>query len=168
MSARERPREETEGGAERRNSVGPMLASDIGQVMTIERASFSDPWPEFAFLQAMNSSSCYARAARAGELVIGYLIGHINGPELHIANVAVRPEARGRGIGRRLMMDVLTTRALRCSYAVLDVRESNEVAIRLYRQLGFEQIGRRPGYYRYPTEDALVMRRSLPAADMDW
>ena len=150
-----------------RNSVGPMLPSDLGQIMTIERSSFSDPWPEFAFMQALAGSSCYARVVRTGELVVGYLIGYVNGPELHIANVAVRPEARGRGIGKRLMMDVLTTQVLKCSYAVLDVRESNEVAIGLYRRLGFEEIGRRPGYYRYPTEDALVMRRSLPASDLE-
>jgi len=142
-----------------------MHASDLSQVLAIERSSFSDPWPEFAFLQALTSSNCYARVARSGDLVVGYLIGYVNGPEMHIANVAVKLEARGQGIGRRLMIDLLTSREFRCKYALLDVRESNAVAIALYESLGFAAVGRRVGYYRRPVEDAIVMRRPMPGTE---
>jgi ribosomal-protein-alanine N-acetyltransferase len=82
--------------------------------------------------------------------------------EGELANLAVAPELRSRGIGRLLLDAILqnaTTRGVRQLY--LEVRESNVAARGLYLGRGFEQVGRRKRYYRSPTEDALILRRAL-------
>lgn len=139
-----------------------MLYSDLPEVLAIENVCFSDPWPEFAFLQSLGSSSCYSRVAKRDGHVIGYIIGYMTGSEIHIANVAVSPDARRQGVATELLYNVLENMELGCNRAILDVRESNKPAIRLYEGLGFRVIGRRPRYYRHPVEDALVMRIEMP------
>jgi [ribosomal protein S18]-alanine N-acetyltransferase len=134
---------------------------DLAQIIAIERSSFSDPWPEFAFLRAISTSTCHTRVVRKDGTVAGYLVGYINGPEMHIANVAVRPDFRRQGVARALLIEVLANGEIDCDHAILDVRESNQSAIRLYESLGFRRVGRRRAYYRYPSEDALVMRVEL-------
>ncbi|RPI24859.1 MAG: ribosomal-protein-alanine N-acetyltransferase [Acidobacteria bacterium] len=146
--------EENESGG---HSLEPMHFSDLPEVLVIERACFSDPWPEFAFVQGLSCADCYSRVTRKNGQVSGYLIGYVSSLEIHIANVAVSPAFRRQGVARRLMLDVLEGTNLRCTSAVLDVRESNHPAIRLYLSLGFRPIGRRPRYYRHPVEDAIVM-----------
>ncbi len=149
------------------HSLRRMLYSDLSEVLAIENVCFSDPWPEFAFLQALASSSCYLRIVRKNGRVIGYLIGYMTGPEIHIANVAVSPRFRRQGVAKQLLFDVLGNTDIGCTYAILDVRESNDPAIRLYRSLGFRMIGRRPRYYRHPVEDALVMRIEMPPESIE-
>jgi len=149
------------------HSLTRMLYSDLSDVIAIEKVCFSDPWPEFAFLQALASSSCYSRVAKKDGRVIGYLIGYLNGSEIHIANVAVSPPFQRKGAAKRLLLDVLANTGLRCTHAILDVRESNHPAIKLYKGLGFRTIGRRPHYYRHPVEDALVMRIEMRAESTD-
>ncbi|RPJ58367.1 MAG: ribosomal-protein-alanine N-acetyltransferase [Acidobacteria bacterium] len=167
MSMRERStRGETEDESNE-HSLSRMLYTDLSDVLAIENACFSDPWPEFAFLQALASSSCYLRVVKKDHRVIGYLIGYVSGPETHIANVAVDPPFRRQGIAKQLLLDVLGNTALGCNHAILDVRESNEPAIKLYLGLGFRIIGRRPRYYRHPVEDALVMRIEMPTGSTD-
>ncbi|MFB3902765.1 MAG: ribosomal protein S18-alanine N-acetyltransferase [Acidobacteriota bacterium] len=144
------------------HSLRRMLYSDLPEVLAIEKVCFSDPWPEFAFLQALGSSSCYLRVAKKDGRVAGYLIGYVTAPEIHIANVAVSPPFRRQGVAKRLLLDVLQNPELRCTRAVLDVRESNQPALKLYRGLGFRTIGRRPRYYRHPVEDAIVMDIEIP------
>ncbi len=149
------------------HSLQRMLYSDLPEVLAIENACFSDPWPEFAFLQALGSSSCYLRVAKKDGHVTGYLIGYVAGAEIHIANVAVSPPFRRQGIARQLLLDVLGNAGLGCVRAILDVRESNQPAIALYQGLGFRTIGRRPSYYRHPLEDALVMRSEISPESTD-
>ncbi len=158
MSIRERVTSGQTEDQSDEHSFRRMLYSDLPEVLAIENACFSDPWPEFAFLQGLASSSCYSRVARKNGRVIGYLIGYVTGSEIHIANVAVSPRFRRRGIAKQLLLDVLGNTGLGCTHAILDVRESNQPAIKLYQGLGFRTIGRRPRYYRHPVEDALVMR----------
>ena len=163
MSIRERSTPNEAQDPSNGHSLRRMLYSDLSEVIAIDKACFSDPWPEFAFLQALASSSCYLRVARKNGHVIGYLIGYVSGPEIHIANVAVSPLFRRQGVAKQLLFDVLGNRDLGCRHAILDVRESNDPAIKLYHGLGFRLIGRRPHYYRHPVEDALVMRIEMPA-----
>lgn len=158
MSINEPTIHNDENGGAAIHTLARMQTGDLPHVLAIERCAFSDPWPEMAFVQAVSCATCHARVARFEGMVVGYLIAYANGPEIHIANVAVSPHFRRRGIGRDLLVEVLTTPAIRCRYAILDVRESNSGAIALYEDLGFRQIGRRMKYYRYPVEDALVMR----------
>lgn len=167
MSIRERFIQDDPEDQSGPHSLRRMLYGDLSQVLAIENACFSDPWPEFAFLQGLASSSCYSRVARQNGQVIGYLIGYITDSEVHIANVAVSPAFRRQGVAKQLLLDVLGNTRLGCNHAILDVRESNQPAIELYHGLGFRTIGRRPRYYRHPVEDALVMRIEMPLESTD-
>jgi ribosomal-protein-alanine N-acetyltransferase len=80
--------------------------------------------------------------------------------ELHINNLAIRPELRARGLGRALLDRVLREGAtLGATRSTLEVRRSNESARRLYERAGFTLRGTRPRYYRNPEEDALILWR---------
>lgn len=96
--------------------------------------------------------------------LLGFLIAHHVGPEWELENVVVAPEARGRGIGARLMEELLIRAKQTNSEAVfLEVRESNQAARRLYQKLEFQETGRRKSYYTNPLEDAILYVRTLGA-----
>ena len=86
--------------------------------------------------------------------------------QIHINNVAVRPEMRGRGLGGRLLESVIqSAEAMGAPRATLEVRRSNVAAIRLYARSGFREAGVRRNYYTQPVEDALVfVRESWPTS----
>jgi len=94
--------------------------------------------------------------------VEGYISFWLVVDEIHINNVAVRPGARTRGIGRQLVEFAMREGAGRGAVRVLlDVRSTNVTARRLYARLGFTQVALRPGYYPHPPDDALVLARDL-------
>ncbi|HXK60336.1 MAG TPA: ribosomal protein S18-alanine N-acetyltransferase [Acidobacteriota bacterium] len=161
MSATERFTPEKGQNEPTGHVLDEMTFADLPEVLAIERASFSDPWPESAFMQGLSCTTCYSRVSRTDGHISGYLIAYLNGPELHIANIAVSPAFRRQGVAKKLLGDALHNSNLGCTRAVLDVRESNYSAINLYLGLGFTLAGRRPRYYRRPVEDALVMRKEL-------
>jgi ribosomal-protein-alanine acetyltransferase len=81
--------------------------------------------------------------------------------EVHLLNVAVHPERRGRGYGRQLVAAVTAeAEASGARVVFLEVRSGNVVARRLYRTLGFRDLGVRRGYYG-PGQDAIVMELRL-------
>src|SRR3712207_1359794 len=95
-------------------------------------------------------------------LVVGYVVAWFAGGEGEIANVAVAPLARGRGIGGQLLDAAIAAAADHGAEALyLDVRESNARARALYDSRGFVEVGRRRRYYRRPDEDAIVLRRAI-------
>jgi ribosomal-protein-alanine N-acetyltransferase len=136
---------------------------DLSSVAAIERSAFSDPWSEKSFRDALAHPSIYFAAARDAEgMVRGYVVAWFVADEGQIANLAVTPEAWGSGIGRALLDAALREAALReAEHVYLEVRDSNERARALYRSRGFEEVGRRRGYYRRPVEDAIVLRRKV-------
>ena len=82
--------------------------------------------------------------------------------EAEIANLAVADDERGQGVGAALLDAVLQAAEARGSASIyLEVRESNSVARRLYGSRGFSAVGRRRGYYRRPSEDALILSKSV-------
>ncbi|HEV7992587.1 MAG TPA: ribosomal protein S18-alanine N-acetyltransferase [Gemmatimonadaceae bacterium] len=143
-------------------------ARDLPSILAIERQSFSDPWTADAFesafaLQRMRMFVAEAGAAggRGGAPVLaGYVVALLLGAEAEIADLAVAPSARRRGIGRLLLDRVVADLASRGVMEVfLEVRDSNSAARTLYETRGFETVGRRRGYYRHPVEDALILKR---------
>lgn len=132
----------------------------------IESQAFSDPWPASAFADLLVQP--YARltvALDARRVLCGYCIMLHVLDEGEIANVAVMPSRRRRGIAARLLDDALTTAAaLNLATVFLEVRLSNDPARGLYASRGFEPIGRRRAYYREPLEDALVLRWQRPGS----
>ena len=92
--------------------------------------------------------------------ILGYCVIETVADEVHVHNLAVRPEARGGGVGRRLLEVGLAMAGRRgARVALLEVRESNQAAIELYRSLGFVAVGTRRNYYSQPLEDALLLRK---------
>jgi len=136
-------------------------------VRAIELASFSDPWSPRDFREALEGHTVFLVAA-AGNRPVGYVIARAAADEGELLNVAVEPASRGRGIARALVRAALARLARAGVGTVyLEVRESNRPARLLYRGLGFREVGRRPGYYRRPREDAVLLRAELgrPAGD---
>lgn len=139
-----------------------MTGEDLAQIALIERSCFSSPWPKESFRHDISNPFAYTLVAKEGRVVLGYLVAYLNAEELQIANIAVRPQDRRRGIGRSLLAKALSEgRRSGYRYALLDVRASNIAATQLYAEFGFCQIGRRPRYYTAPSEDGLIMRKNL-------
>lgn len=135
-----------------------MHASDLEQIMAIERVSFPLPWLEQHFLDEIHSPTAFPLTAfdHAGR-VAGYICPMQVLDEGHILNVAVDPACRGMGVGRLLVQRVLEDcRAAGAAFVSLEVRVSNSAAINLYVQTGFSETGRRKRYYENG-EDALMM-----------
>jgi ribosomal-protein-alanine N-acetyltransferase len=100
--------------------------------------------------------------ANESKALLGFLVVATVAGEAEIESIAVRSEFQGRGVGRRLLAAMVEFLILQGIARVqLEVRESNERAIGFYRALGFEVEGQRAGYYQDPTEDALLLSRSV-------
>jgi len=140
----------------------PASEDDVAEVAAMERRCFADPWPAAAFTSLPENPSVFFVVARSG--VDGQLSGYVVGwhvmDEAELANLAVAPAARRRGVGRLLLDRMLDDARERGTARVfLEVRESNAAARRLYASRGFAEVGRRKKYYRSPDEDALILRR---------
>jgi len=146
----------------------PMRLEDLPAVVAIEQASFSNPWPEEAFIEEISKNDfshpvvACAKGSRE-RVVAGYIVPWIVFEELHIQNVAVHPRHRGQGVGRWLVEEALHLGGRsRCRVALLEVRESNTGARALYASMGFHEEGKRRRYYSRPQENAIVYRKVLP------
>ena len=137
-----------------------MSPEHVGQVAAIEALCFSAPWSEKSIASELtNPLSLWIVATDAGR-VVGYVGSQSVLGEADMMNLAVLPEYRRRGIGKELvcrLTDELRNKEVHS--LMLEVRASNDGAITLYSSLGFCQVGRRPGYYRNPKEDALILRK---------
>ena len=138
-----------------------MRRDDLAAVLDIERRSFAQPWSRAFFEKEL--ATPFARLVVVEEEavprphVVGYACRWRVTDEVHLLNVAVHPERRGFGIGRVLVEAVLDeSRAAAARLISLEVRAGNVVARRLYRRLGFVDVGLRRGYYA-PGQDAIVM-----------
>jgi len=135
-------------------------AGDLEAVAELERLCFSIPWSPAAIEEAFsNELYRFAVAEERGEIV-GYANFRIVADEGEIERVAVHPDFRRRGYGRKLMEAMVGySREKGVRDMTLDVRVNNEKAINLYESCGFSEEGRRKDYYREPTEDAIIMWR---------
>ena len=144
-----------------------MVQSDVPAVVAIEASTFSTPWNEETFRSLLERSGVEVWVAEweeeeEEETVAAYAILWCVLEEGELANLAVRRDLRGKGIGSRLLSRVVEAAAaagVRDLY--LEVRESNRGARRMYAQNGFQEIGVRKGYYDRPHEDARVLRKLL-------
>jgi ribosomal-protein-alanine N-acetyltransferase len=142
-----------------------MQLEDLPAVLEIERRSFAQPWSRAFFEKELGTP--FARLMVASEesgmrvQIVGYTCRWRVTDEVHLLNVAVHPERRGVGHGRQLMSAVIDEAVAAGARVVfLEVRAGNVVARRLYRSLGFRDLGVRRGYYG-PGQDAIVMELRL-------
>lgn len=144
-------------------TIERMKIDHLTAVLRIEQASYADPWSRAGFIKEIESlRTSFPIVAQRAEIVIGYVVAWFIMDEAHIGNVAVAPEERRQGVGRVMMEEVLGQAVAQgCTFSTLEVRESNTSALRLYERLGFFPVGRRQRFYRNPTEDAIIMLKSL-------
>ena len=145
-------------------SLERMTEHDLVEVCAIEEVSELSAWGWDAYHNEMQSGMdtimLVARhdANSAEHQIAGFIVARVILDELHVNNVAVRPEFRGRGLGSALLeMTLKEARKRSATIAQLEVRAGNDAAQRLYQRCGFTVVGRRRNYYRQPTEDALLM-----------
>ncbi len=141
----------------------PMAKADLPAVAQLERESYVFPWSDQIFADCLRVGyHCVVVETAAG--VSGYGVLSMGAGEAHVLNLCVAEVLRRRGIGRGLLLALLTharDRGIRDAF--LEVRRSNRAAIELYHHLGFESVGTRRGYYQAHDgrEDALVYRLEL-------
>ena len=141
--------------------IRKMTEADISQLVEMEKQCFSDPWSAAAFSYELHNPLSLWLVAAEGDTVVGYVGSQTVMGEADMMNIAVSASYRRQGIGQQLvnaLIELLDTQFHAHSLA-LEVRVSNEPAISLYEKLGFVQVGRRPGYYRNPREDAYILRK---------
>ncbi|MDR0889513.1 MAG: ribosomal protein S18-alanine N-acetyltransferase [Oscillospiraceae bacterium] len=146
--------------------IVPMAAQHVQQVAQLETRCFSDPWSVRSIEAELENPLSFWLVALEGETVLGYVGSQTVPPESDVMNLAVAPEWRRSGIALQLLLQL--TQYLEKSGVEslsLEVRENNRPACSLYIKMGFVIVGRRPGYYRNPQEDALIMRKELRHAD---
>jgi ribosomal-protein-alanine N-acetyltransferase len=147
--------------------IGLAAIRDARDLAVIHRTGFERGWDTSEFERLLADRAIVAHAARpAGRgPPTGFILSRLVLDEAEILTVAVEPRARGRGQGRMLLrLHLGRLAAIGTRSVFLEVAEDNEAALRLYLGLGFEEIGRRAGYYARPGRapaHAIIMRRTL-------
>jgi bifunctional N6-L-threonylcarbamoyladenine synthase / protein kinase Bud32 len=139
--------------------IRQMCLADLPEVLGIERASFARPWSEGLFMDELGRTDTRSwLVADSPWGIVGFGGLMQNESDGHILDLAVRPEARGLGIGRALVSALVERAAdIGVLRMTLEVRPSNRAARELYEQAGFHSVGCRPGYYEDTNEDAVIM-----------
>jgi [ribosomal protein S18]-alanine N-acetyltransferase len=148
------------------------LAGDVERVVALERTTAEAPhWPEGEYRRLIGPQgpeaavrSCFFVAEVEGDLegLAGFAVGRVVSGVGELESVAVDVRARRRGVGRRLCDAVVEWCRDEGAVAVeLEVRDGGEAARRLYVGMGFQETGRRRGYYRNPVDDAVLMKLRL-------
>ncbi|MEM2880621.1 MAG: ribosomal protein S18-alanine N-acetyltransferase [Candidatus Methanomethylicaceae archaeon] len=131
--------------------------NDLNEIYAIEKESFSDPYPKPLLKAFFYHPGAYIVAVVRGK-VVGYAIGIIRFRSLgHIISIAVEKDFRGKGIGKKLLHELIKRLSgMGAKKIRIEVRESNEIAINLYKKTGFTTKEKISRYYP-DGEDALVM-----------
>ncbi len=139
-------------------SFHDLAVAHLDDVLRIERLSFKTPWSKFAFIHEIQFERSVFRVLKVGRRIAGYGGFWLVMDEAHISNIAIHPEYRRRGLGKRLLVHLLEEAVARgASAATLEVRESNLAARKMYEGFGFRVVAVRKHYYSDENEDALVM-----------
>jgi ribosomal-protein-alanine N-acetyltransferase len=140
--------------------IRDLRLGDLGTIEQIEQRAYKTPWSRSMFASELAKATSVCLGAFEGDRLVGYIVNSRYVDAWHVMNVAVDPDFQRRGIATRLLERLfeLTADSDGRGYT-LEVRVSNEDAIRLYEKLGFERHGIRRGYYTDNREDALIMWR---------
>lgn len=145
-----------------------MERKDLEAVMAIEEVSFPTPWPRKLFEEeiAREFSDVLVAVPPEGEGILGYAICWTVAGESHLLNIAVRPDARGLGVGGELLRECIVRSARAGADRIhLEVRAGNGPALRVYDREGFSFQGIRRGYYTDTGEDAILLSRKIRRQD---
>lgn len=139
-----------------------MRVKDLKRICRIESSSFTFPWTYWLFFQEVVSPQRYYIVAELDDFVIGYAGMNWVTDEGHITTLAVDENYRNKGIGSALLRQlILKAEEKNLKYLTLEVRETNIGAQQLYMKHNFVVEGKKPQYYRNPSEDGVVMTLHL-------
>ena len=132
------------------------------QIALIEKECFSEPWSAESILESYNFNTAFFAAIGDGGVLEGYIgVQNIAG-EAFITDLAVKKEYRRRGVGNALLQRAMEyCRASKLGKISLEVRKSNNAAVKLYSAVGFKTVGERKNFYSFPREDALIMAAEI-------
>lgn len=147
---------------QQRITIRKMTKDDLDCVVNIEKECFSTPWSKQSLEETLQYESNQFLVAQVNEMIVGYM-GLISvGVEADVTNIAVLPNMRNQGIASVLLKTMLKqVKAFGVEVVFLEVRQSNECAIHIYKKYGFVPITTRKQYYQNPVEDAIVMSADL-------
>ena len=138
-------------------TIREMTEDDINSIAELEKECFSEPWSETSLRDELTNETARFYVLRDGKNLLGYIGANNICNEVYITNVAVNSECHGKGYGKILVNHLIKqSEAERAFFITLEVRKSNENAIKLYEKCGFKLIGERKNFYSKPTEDALI------------
>lgn len=136
-----------------------MRLEDVPEVVEIDRSSFTLPWTERSFryeIEENSAARCWVTSMDGS--IVSMLVLWIIVDEAHIATIATHPHFRRRGFAKRMLVNALwSAREEGAHSALLEVRARHAVAQKIYCDIGFVEVGRRPMYYRDNGEDAVLM-----------
>ncbi len=138
-----------------------MRETDLDDLLVIEQYSFPTPWKRSMYesdIDANRHARFFVIESRDPAELVGYIGTWFIYDEAHIGTIATKQEYRGKRIAEQLIAYTAFQGIQEgIAYVVLEVRVSNDPAIRLYERLGFTQVGLRKRYYTDTGEDALLM-----------
>ncbi len=138
-------------------TVSKMTPATASLAAELEQRLFSHPWREADFLASLTDPTRCFLTATEGEHLLGYCGLQVGGDQGDVLTVGVDPTRRRQGIGLTLMRELIREAArMGVQSLFLEVRESNGSARGLYEKLGFQLLGKRPGYYKDPAEDGMI------------
>lgn len=145
--------------------IRPTTPADLPALERLEGSAFSDPWTATMLEEALAARGAVALVAERDGQVVGSVMARCVVDEGEILTIAIDPAHRRRGLGRRLL-DVATATMANAGVRTvwLEVRTSNVAARMMYLSHGFVAAGVRRGYYRRPTEDALILKYEIVAS----
>ena len=142
--------------------IRPLSYADLPQVIAIERRAFPTPWSLAMFVLELSKPAGISLAALLDDRIVAYLVCSRYDTVWHLMNIAVDVHLRRQGLATSLLERLFELADRPSEQYTLEVRTSNEGAIRLYERFGFRAAGRRRAYYHDNREDALIMWRTLP------
>jgi [ribosomal protein S18]-alanine N-acetyltransferase len=139
-------------------SIERMRIEDVDEVAALDEQCFPIPWSASAYITEIHNASAYYIVAKLYDRVVGYAGVWLIMDEAHITTLGVDPQYRGRRIGERLLLDLLSEAIHRGGRrATLEVRRHNKVAQNLYEKYHFHAVAVRKAYYTNNHEDALIL-----------
>jgi ribosomal-protein-alanine N-acetyltransferase len=132
----------------------------VEAIARLEKVCFSDPWSANSIASEVYNPLSLWLVALEDEHLIGYVGSQSVLGWADMMNLAVDPDHRRLGVAEQLVLELIRQlKENQVTCLTLEVRLSNTSAISLYTKLGFCEVGRRPGYYHNPREDALILRK---------
>ncbi len=144
-------------------NIRPMSEEDLGFVLKTEERAYDFPWSETIIQDCLHVGYCCWVLERDG-IIVAHAVMSVAAGESHILNLCVHPDYQSMGLGRSLLTHMLELAAEHnVTMSFLEVRPTNFSAIKLYLDMGFDEIGLRRNYYpaKMGREDALIFAKAV-------